>query len=567
MVETLEPIIVLLGCGIASVLLLPRFGISPIVGFLVSGICLGHHGFQLIPNNETIHLMAELGVVFLLFDIGLHFSLRHVWNERKGIFVFGPLQVFITSVIFYFIGMQLGLANHINILLSLALSLSSTAVVSQVIADKGLQGTPNSNTTIAILIFQDICAIFLLILADTLGNNSETSLWTEVSIALLKCIGSFLAVVLVGKYLLKPLFQSLIKYNNSEVFTMIALFLVLLTGAATGSIGLSLSLGAFLAGMIISETPFKYIIQTELRPFRFLLLSFFFMTVGSSIDARVLLTDWFSVILTTSTIVIVKAMTVFFLFLAFKERLCNTIQQSAILFQGSEFLFVIIAVPAISTNLGTNAVSVLIASVAISMALTSFIFNLAQNLAMKVVSDSSSKDNDKGINYSPRLVIIGMNDIGHTLARAMQHFKVPYLSVERDYQNFLKARLEGYPTIYGDKADIRFWENLGIERFQYLVIAQPDIEVSRMYAPIVKERLPHLIRYVASRNEQECNEYKKLGNIPVISLGVPSGLELSERVLSDLGLKSEDIEKWISKEQKSYLDRKYKLTKPELAVK
>ena len=155
MIETLQPVIILLACGIASVMLLPKVGVSPIVGFLVAGLMLGHHGFGLIAHNETTHVLAELGVVFLLFDIGLHFSLRHVWQERKGIFVLGPLQMLITGALFYVIGLNLGLPQTLNILLSFTLALSSTAVVSQVLADKNLQNCPHSSTAIAILIFQD----------------------------------------------------------------------------------------------------------------------------------------------------------------------------------------------------------------------------------------------------------------------------------------------------------------------------------------------------------------------------------------------------------------------------
>ncbi len=308
--DTLQPVIVLLASGIASVLILPRFGISPIVGFLLAGMVLGHHGLDIIPHNETIHLLAELGVVFLLFDIGLHFSLKHAWQERKTIFVLGPLQVFVTAGVFYTIGHLAGLPSDVNLVLALALSLSSTAVVSQVLSDKGMQGCPNGNMAIAILIFQDICAIFLLILVGSIGN-AEISLGNQVFVALAKCGLSLGVAILFGRYLLKPIFKRLIRFDNTEVFTMVALILVLITGTATGAIGLSLTLGAFLAGMIISETPFRYIIQTELRPFRFLLLGFFFVTIGMIIDIQVLRQDWLLVLGIMAAAITIKALVIF----------------------------------------------------------------------------------------------------------------------------------------------------------------------------------------------------------------------------------------------------------------
>jgi CPA2 family monovalent cation:H+ antiporter-2 len=555
MIDTLLPVVVILGFGILSVLILPQIGLSPIVGFLLTGVALGHHGLGMIPHNETIHLLAELGVVFLLFDIGLHFSLRHLWNNKKGIFVLGPMQVLLTALVFYLIGLQIGLSQQISIVISVGLALSSTAVASQVISDNGLQGCPNSSTTFSVLIFQDICAIFLLILADTLGATTGTSLALEIGSAFAKCLACFILAILVGKYVLKPVFKYLIRFNNSEVFTMVALLLVLLTGTATASIGLSLTLGAFLAGMIISETPFKLIIQTELRPFRFLLLSLFFMTVGTNLEFHVLYREWHLIVGVTLAIMLVKSLSILAVFYLARERLSHAIQQSALLFQGSEFLLIILAMPSISQELSSTTTSVLIASVAISMALTSYAFSLANKTATRLLGQQCPHAHEDELPKTPDLVILGMNDTGHRLARAMQHFQIPYFAVEQDYADFLKARVEGFPVIYGNKADIRFWENLGVEQLRYLVVARPNIELSRNYAPIAKERFPQLKRYVGAKNSEELKEYETLDYTAIQCLGVPSGLELAERVLSDLKADSEKIDAWLASEQKAYFDR------------
>ncbi len=554
MIETLQPIIILLACGIASVMILPKLGISPIVGFLVAGLVLGHHGLGLIAHNETTHLLAELGVVFLLFDIGLHFSLRHVWQERKGIFVIGPLQMLVTAGLFYLIGLNLGLPQSLNILLSFTLALSSTAVVSQVLADRNLQNCPNSSTAIAILIFQDICAIFLLILADTMAKGS-TSLGSELGMAVLKCAASFVAAVLIGKYLLKPVFKQVIASNNSEVFTMIALFLVLITGMATGAVGLSLTLGAFLAGMIISETPFKHVIQTELRPFRFLLLSFFFLTVGTNIDFHVLFQDWSLVLLATLTIMAVKMAAIVLLFFALREKLVNGIQQAALLFQGSEFLFVIIATPAVTQLIDPKLANILVAAVAITMALTSFVFGFGWNWAKKMIEQELTDEEEEEVESQPIMVVVGMNRTGLTISHAMQAFNIPYLAVERDYELFLQARTRGFPVIFGDKADLRFWENLGLNQFKSIAVTDPALELSRYYAPIAKTRFPNVVRYVALRSEKDRQEYEEMNYRPVVCAGVPNGLELAELILSDLGIADEEIMQWVEHEQNQYLSQ------------
>lgn len=564
MIDTLYPVIAVLGFGILSVLLLPPLGLSPIVGFLLAGVLLGHHGLQMIPHTETIHLLAELGVVFLLFDIGLHFSLRHIWHAKKGIFVLGPLQVFLTAGIFYILCSEIGLETQLSVVLSVGLALSSTAVVSQVINDNGLQGCPNSNTTFAILIFQDICAIFLLILAETLGTSKGSSLGYEIGSAFLKCLGSFLAAIALGHFVLKPVFTSLIRSKNTEVFTMVALLLVLLTGTATASIGLSLTLGAFLAGMIISETPFKMIIQTELRPFRFLLLSFFFMTVGTNLELQVLANEWLLILGVTLGIMLVKSLSILGVFLISRERLPAAVQQAALLFQGSEFLLVILATPAMSENLSGTIVSVLIAAVAISMALTSLAYSLAHKTAVRLLGQQCPTEHVNDLPATPALVILGMNETGHRLARAMQRFQIPYFAVEQEHSDFISARAEGYPVIYGDKTDIRFWENIGISQLQYLVIARPDIEVSRSYAPVAEQRFPNLKRYVGAKSEDEVREYETMNYTAIRCFGVPPGLELAERVLNDLEADSGEVMDWIANEQKEYLDRQDPVLVPEL---
>lgn len=552
MMEQLYPIIALLGFGTASVLILPMLRISPIVGFILTGLALSHDGLHVIAHNETIHLLAELGVVFLLFDIGLHFSLRHVWRERKGIFVLGPLQMAVTTGLFFLGGAAFGLSMEINLVMAIGMALSSTAVVSQVLAEKGLQGSPISNRAIAVLIFQDIVAIFLLILVDIFVHPGDVI--ANIGLALLKCFISIALAITLGRAILGPLFRSLIKFENSEAFTMIALLTVLLTGAATGAVGLSLTLGAFLAGMVISETPFKHIIQTELRPFRSLLLSFFFFTVGMTIDLNVLLGEWLLVASVALGLSIIKATAIFGVFSLAKEPLNTSFQQATLMFQGSEFLFVVLAKPEIAEMLGAENASIVTAAVAISMAITSFIFAAGRHFSERKIQTETSAGGLGNITDQPRTVIVGMNEIGRTVARAMQYFSIPYLAIEHRYEDFMKGRLAGFPVIYGDRADMRFWETLGIEQFKIFVVANPDPEVSKWYAPIVRRRFPNLRRYVAVSDQQELETYQSLHDVVVMTAGIPKGLELAAKLLTDLGLDEEQIRQWMQKEQNAVLD-------------
>jgi len=559
MISSLLPIIALLAAGIASVLFLPRLGMSPIVGFLLTGILFGDSGLHLMPHSEMIHLLAELGVVFLLFEIGLHFSLRHVWSERKGIFVLGPAQVLLTAVLLYLAFQFFALPPAIAVVLSLTLALSSTAVVTQVLSERGMQGSPLANTTTAVLIFQDICAIFLLILAGSLSSSSA-NLPALLGLAALKCALSIGIALLIGKYLLKPVFSFFARYDNGEAFTMIALFIVLLTGLGTGLAGLSLTLGAFLAGMIISESQFRHIIQTEVKPFRNLLLSFFFVTVGLSIDLKVLLAGWGVTLGLTLAISAIKMVAVFVLFLLFKEGKGNALQQAGLLFQGSEFVFVIIGLPALKNVLPAELNGALVASVALSMAGTAFVFDRIRAYNRKEIEQTAadySETVQQCKQNEARVIIIGMNRVGETVARALEAHGISYIIVERDYDAFACARENGFPVVYGDKADLRLWESIGIEQYKTMVIAAPELEVSRMYADLPEERYLHLERFLAVDDEEEALEFQKLNYARVfVNRGFPPGLELAEALLTHLEQDRESIQAWMQRHQRQHLENR-----------
>ncbi|MEJ2361572.1 MAG: cation:proton antiporter, partial [Gammaproteobacteria bacterium] len=235
--HALTPAIILLLVGILAMTLARRLGLSSIVGYLAAGIVIGPHAFGLIHESETTHLLAELGVVFLLFDIGLHFTLSSIWEARRDILGLGPLQIILCSFAFGGIILLLGYQTEYAVILGGALALSSTAVVVHTLAERVQQNCPVGLTGTAVLILQDICAIFLLILAASLEGNgtpvSSSSLASTISLATVKAILAFVAALLLGRYAIKPLFRFFSQTRNEEVFTAMALLVVLATAAAT----------------------------------------------------------------------------------------------------------------------------------------------------------------------------------------------------------------------------------------------------------------------------------------------------------------------------------------------
>lgn len=283
------PVIVFLALGVLAATGSRAFRLSPIIGYLALGMALSAAKLDLLITADSIAMLAELGTVFLLFDVGLHFSIRHVRAHAVDIFGFGTIQVLLGTVGLAALAALSGMGAGTALLVGATLSLSSTAVVAGLIAERDQQNCPVGLTGTAILVSQDVAAIFILIVATALGASQ--SVIGAVGLALIKTVAAAFVAAVLARVVVRPLFQFIASSRNTEVFTAAALLVALATAWATGEAGLSLTLGAFLGGMVIAETPYRPVIQSEIRPFRGLLLSFFFISVGMSLSGSVLLHD------------------------------------------------------------------------------------------------------------------------------------------------------------------------------------------------------------------------------------------------------------------------------------
>ncbi len=557
-IQTLVPVIVLLLVGIASITLMRPLKVSPIVGYLLAGILIGPHGFGWMEESGTTHLMAELGVVFLLFDIGLHFSLEHIWDARREILGLGPIQVLFCTVALAGLALLFGFAPPVALIIGTSLALSSTAVVFQVLAGYNQSNCPVGSGATAVLIFQDICAIFLLIFAGSYGQ-SDASLGVTLGAAALKAAGAFALAILIAHFFATPVFKMLAKYKDEEIFTAAALLMVLATAAATGTIGLSLTLGAFLGGMIIAETPYRHIIKTEVKPFRGLLLGFFFITVGMGLNTHTILGSWWQIVLIVVLMLAVKILFVFFAALALRSPLRTSLQMGFLLSQGSEFAFVVFSLPGIQQAMGADLASILISAVALSMALTpplaEFGHRFADRLAMKK-AEARREDVESQPDEDRCVIVLGMGPIGRTVADALEAHEISYLAIEMRHDRFIQANTDGYPVVFGDGADLRLMETVEMAHADTLVITEPRLEVAKEVAPIARERYPNLRRLVSVGDEQGARSFRALSLDPVFDRSFPPGLDLSVAVLNAQQVPEEKIQKWMQRQQARALDEK-----------
>jgi monovalent cation:proton antiporter-2 (CPA2) family protein len=550
-VQALLSTIILLVVGILAVTVTRPLRLSPIVGYLLAGVLIGPHGLGLIVESETTQLLAELGVVFLLFDIGLHFSLSYIWDARRDILGFGPIQVGLCTVAFGMLAFAGGSGLNFAIATGATLALSSTAVAVQTLNERGQQSCPVGVTATAVLIFQDICAIFLLILATSLGNT-EISLVGAMSWAVLKAAVAFATTIMIGRYLIGPLFKGLAKSKSEEVFTAVALLIVLMAAVATGGMGLSLTLGAFLGGMIISETPYRHVIQTEVKPFRGLLLGFFFITVGMSLDLTVLMREWAQILVILVLLVSLKATVVFIAALAVRIPLRVAVQLSFLLSQGSEFTFVIFAIPALNSALGPSLSAVLVTAVAASLALTPTLTDLGNKIATWLANKHWQTQLATEVTPLQRVapvVIFGMGELGRRVADGLEAHGIPYMAIEIDHDHFVKANADGYPVAFGDAGDPRFLETIQMAQRPTIVVTIKRYEISRNLTPILRERYPNLTRFIAVDNDEERRKFEALGMRAIVSRSIPSGLDLAAAVLRAHNVKDEKIYVWMREQQ------------------
>ncbi len=556
-VEALQPALILLSAGTAAAFAARSLKISPIVGYLLAGIVIGPHGFGLMRDDATTHLLAELGVVFLLFDIGLHFSFAEMRQSRSYLLRLAPIQVFLTGFGFTLLLMPTGLDWPIALVLGMSLGLSSTAVVSRVLADRGLQSCPLGHSSMAVLIFQDIVAIFLLIFAGSL-NGEPSALPVVLGLALLKALVAFAAAAAAGRFLVRPLFRVLAATRNQEAFTAVALLMVLASAWATGLAGLSLTLGGFLAGLAISDTRYRHQVMMEVQPFRGLLLSMFFINVGLMIDVPGLISGLPWVIAATVILLLGKTALGFLAAKLSGWTTPGATQLAFLIGQGSEFTLVIAAIIPVMAGVESQIVAILVAAVAISLAVapswTALGIRLAKHFAR--ISTRNTADllrSSAPVQGSPPPVLVyGITVPVRLTIDALRHFNLPYIALESDPDRFVAALADGYDVKFGDAADLRLVELVGASRARALVVGVPRFEVSRDLTPEVSERFPGMVRLVALEDPADGPRFSKLGIRGHFSAGEPNGIEMATDLLNHLEIPPGSIARWVEEQMERY---------------
>jgi len=516
---TIQPAITLLGLGIGSALAARALRLNPIVGYLGLGFALSGLGMAQDFSGPVVVAMAEAGVMFLLFNLGLHFSLGRIRAEARNIFGFGALQMLVAGAGFAALFWALGLPPLFAMIVGFSMGLSSTAVVIGLIRERQQEDCPVGRAAQAILIFQDIAAVLLLVAAGALASGG--ALGPALGLAGAKALAAFVIAVLFARYLTEPLFGLIARAGTTEVYTATALFIALAAGWATGMAGLSLTLGAFLGGMAVADSRYRILVQTEIDAFRGLFLSFFFISVGLSINLALLVRDWQLVAAMTLGLIALKCAFNVAAALLNRWSVPGSIQLGFLLGQGSEFTLVLLALPAVAGLAEPQLVSALVAAIALSLAVTPMVSNIGRRLAGRLRQGPA--DSMLTGNAAP-VLIFGMTPPGRALADALEYNDIDYLALEADHDRFELALADGYHVHRANPADPRSWQAIGIDRRQVLVAATGATNVSRELTPLVDQRLPGVARIIAVPGSEELDELAKLGMTPV-DISLKGGIE------------------------------------------
>ena len=547
----IDPIILLLSLGVVAVVATRHVGLSPIVGYLAIGLALRAAGHTVFRNSNTIEVLSELGVVFLLFDIGLHFSFSRIREQASNIFGFGPLQVVLGSAVIGLGAYALfGLSVPASALVGATLALSSTAVVDRLIHERQQRNCPVGLTAIAILIFQDVAAIAILVVVTSLDGGNAVVL--PVAYALAKAIAAFAAAALIARFVVRPVFVLIVRSQNEEIFTAVALLVALAAGWATAAVGLSMTLGAFLGGVILADTPYRAVIQSEIKPFRGLLLGFFFVSVGLSIDPATIVACGPAILLIAALIMVGKIVSNMAASLIFRWSTPGSMQLGFLIAQASEFAFVILSLPAVRALLGAKTTSVLIASVALTLAATPTVADAGRRLAGALRAKAAKPADPEliPVEMAAPVLVFGMGARGRAVADALMEFGIGYLGVEADEKRLREALADGYAVMFGRMDDPRLWQPMAIEGRRLNVLSDPDFETAAEIMPAIREQYPELRLLAAALDAVDAKHFAEIG-IEAVDDSLGDGTPLAKEVLMELGIEPAAIEDWIARRRQS----------------
>ncbi|MDZ4775274.1 MAG: monovalent cation:proton antiporter-2 (CPA2) family protein [Alphaproteobacteria bacterium] len=490
---------------VAAIVMVPiakKLGLGSVLGYLVAGAVIGPFGLQLFGDPEGAMHAAEFGVVIMLFLIGLELQPALLWRMRTSIIGIGGAQVVLSGLALTGVGLAFGLDWRIAVAVGLTLALSSTAIVMQSLRERALNDTDAGRTAFAVLLFQDIAVIPMLALfpllatmsPDVAAGHAETGLLVHAPpwLRVLATLAAIAAVVLAGRFIMRPVFRIIARTRMQELFTATALVIVVGVTLLMEVVSLSPALGAFIAGVVLADSEFRHEIESDIEPFRGLLLGLFFVSVGASIDFALLIAQPVLILGLAVLLIAVKAAVLFGVTRAFGRGRADAVMVSLMLAQGGEFAFVLFAFAQGEGVLPASVVDPLIVVVAISMAVTPLLFILAEKIAGQLVSPIGNRLEEAIESNKPHAIIAGYGRVGQTVGRLLDANGYRTSVLDHDVEQVDVLRGFGRKVNYGDASRVDLLRAAGAEDAQVIVIAIDDQSKALEIVDTTRRHFPHL---------------------------------------------------------------------------
>lgn len=543
--------IIFLAGAIICVSIAKRLGLSSVIGYLLAGVFIGPYVLGFIGNEgEDILHFAEFGVVMMLFLIGLETEPKNFWNMRKTILGMGGIQVGGTLILSYILFTLLGYDWKVALVISMAVALSSTAIAMQTIKEKGLMNTTFGTSSFSILLFQDIIVIFmlgfmpLLVSSDTNINvdqhHEQANLLETLPMGLqtLAIILSVVIIIVAGRYLIVPMLRKVAKSGVRELLIAAAFLIVFGIAFLMEYVGISPALGAFLGGVVLSNSEFKHELESTLEPFKNLLLGLFFMAVGASINFVIIAKSPFTIGGVLLAIIVLKAFVLFITGHLFKLKLDQKLLLTFSLAQIGEFAFVLLSFAFGLNLLSQEQIDMMLVITALSMSLTPIIAMMNERFILpKIGTKESIKRPMDHIAKSHKIILVGFGQFGSTIGRFLRSHGVEATILDFDSNKVDFLRKMGFEVYYGDATRLDLLESAGIAEAKIIICATNKISVTKAISKIVKDKYPHVELMIRTKNRYDAYELLNIGHENIYRESLETSLTLAKDVLSKMGFR------------------------------
>ena len=546
MPSVLQLTLILLASAVAGVVIFRYFGLPPILGYLAIGVLIGPHALGLANDSDTVKYLAEFGVVFLMFSIGLEFNLHKLRAMRTIVFGLGGSQVILTMLLAVPASLLMNWIYPISwqaaIALGGALAMSSTAIVTKLIADRSEIETEHGRNIIGILLFQDLAVVFLLILIPSLGKNPG-DLFLALTAASIKITVALVLIFVIGQTLMSRWFSLVAKLRSQELFMLNLLLIVLGMAGLTEHFGLSLALGAFLAGMLIAETPYRHQVEEDVKPFRDVLLGLFFITVGMLLDFEVIYQQWMLVLLLLIGPLVFKFGLIALLSRAFGSSPGISIRTGLCLAQAGEFGFVLLN-QIDGLDLIDPALSqAVLAAMLLSMFGAPFLIHHSDQIAMRFSTNewllqslALTRVAAKSVRTENHVIICGFGRSGQSLARMLDQEKIPYIALDMDPDRVKEAAAAGDNVVYGDASRENYLVAAGLSRAKAVVITYADTPATLKVLHQVERLRPGMTVLVRTKDDADLGKLQAAGATEVVPELIEGSLMMASHVLLIMGV-------------------------------